>query len=542
MHVVGTDPRGQGFDSDNRWKTMSNQASTRRAVYYVFIFLLAALFALEWGPGSKGCNKTQRTVTVDPVATANGRPIPAKDFVQLYGQQVNMMRRQGLPPEFAKQLGMDKQIIEALVTNELLAQAAESRGVTVSDEELVDTLSKQPDFQREGSFDPELYKQIVRDYAGMTEVAYEKRERRRMASQRLLELVEQGAVVSDDEVKSRYAKEANWAKASFVSFTPAMYANKVPSAKPGEVEAWAAAHDQEISAWYEQNRISYFVPEKAKARQILIRVEREATDDKKNEARAKAEALRRDLVDSKKPFAEVASAASEDEVTREKGGDLGWVERMQLPGDFAEKLFALKPGEVTPVVESPLGFHVGILEEKKPSEQKSLDGVRLEIAGQLAAREKASRLARAEAERALEQVKKGAKLADLYPASDTPSQEMEFAAETKPRAKESGEFNASVEAIPQLGAAPDALKAVFARTSPGVLDGVQSVGDAVAVIVVDERHTASDEDFTARRGQLKVEALKAKQFEVRESFKKSLAQSGTVVKNEKVIATLLTEG
>lgn len=531
----------RGFDSYQLWWTMSQQATPRQIAYYSFIAVIAFLFAVQWGPGSKGCGAEKIDPSAEPIARVNGRPIPARQFAVRYSQQMDMMRRQGFPAELASQLGIDKQILDALVTDELLAQAAEKRGIVVSDAELMELLTKQPQFQREGVFSPERYRQYVSDYEGMTEVAFEARLRREMSSQRLLELVEQGAVVGDDEVKSRYLKEGNRARATFVSFSPTAYADKVKPLKDDELRVWAAAHDADIAKYYEENRLTYFVPDKVRARQVLIKVDASAPAEKKAEVKARAEALRAELAAGTKAFAEAARSASEDEATREKGGDLGWVERMQLPGPVAEKAFALDAGALTDVIESPAGFHIVSVEEKKPSEQRPVEAVRLEIASLLSARDRAGHLARAEAQRALEAVRAGGELTKLFPAAEAKAEPSGEASDTAgaPQARDSGDFNAGADSVPMLNGSAEVAKAVFARKEPGLLDGVQQAGDAFAVVVVTERKLPADDEFATKRAELRIEAIKAKQFELRESFRKSLAQTGEVVKNERLLAQLV---
>jgi peptidyl-prolyl cis-trans isomerase D len=513
---------------------MSNSVDSRRVISYVFIFALALLFALEWGPGSRGCDRAGRIQTVTAVATVNGTDIPLRDFQRAYGAQLDGLRRQGVPTELARQFGMHKQVLDQLVNGELLAQAAESRGVAASDADLLALLKKQPEFQKDGQFDFERYQEIIRNYEGTTEVAYEAKLRRQLSAQRMLELVESSVMVSDDEVKAKYQKEGDTAKATFVRFAPTMFADKVGAPKKAEVEAWVKAHEADIAAAYAQNKASYFVPEKVKARQILLRVERDATPEKKAEIKLRAENLRKELVDSKKPFAELATQYTEDPEGKKNGGDLGLVERLALPQAFADVLFALKAGEITAVVESPLGFHVGLVEDKKASEQKPLEAVHAELASQLFTREKAKELARVEAQKAWEEVKKGKKLSDLFPASTEGSAGgFNFQAETKPQAKETGEFNSSADAIPQLGASPEAHKAIFGTKEPGLVEQLVTVGDAV--VVIDERKSPSDADFATQKAQLQLEAVKGKQFEAREAFMKALRQVGSVVTNDKAV-------
>jgi peptidyl-prolyl cis-trans isomerase D len=158
----------------------------------------------------------------------------------------------------------------------------------------------------------------------------------------------------------------------------------------------------------------------------------------------------------------------------------------------------------------------------------------------LLAREKAKALATAAATKALAEAKSGKKLAELFPPDAEKTNQ--FALETKPEAKETGEFNSTVETIPQLGLAPEASKAIFARTEPGVVDQLVTVGDAVAVVQVDERKLTSEADFEKQKTQLRIEAIKGKQYETREAFLKALKQQGTVVTNQKALDKVVGEG
>ena len=169
--------------------------------------------------------------------------------------------------------------------------------------------------------------------------------------------------------------------------------------------------------------------------------------------------------------------------------------------------------------------------------------MRKEIAAQLFVKEKAKALAKADAVKALADVKAGKKLNDLFPAakSETGSNPFAFAAETKPEAKATGAFNSASEEIPQLGKEPALKKMIFDMKAAGNIDQVLTVGDTVVVAVVDERKSPSDPDFETQKTQLKTEAVKGKQFEVREGFLKSLKQVGTVVTNDSAIDKIISD-
>ena len=515
---------------------MANSVDSKRLFSYVFIFVLAVLFAIQWGPGSKGCSADKNAKPDgDLAATVNGIGIPVKDFSQAYANELSNFRAQGMTADLARQFGLPRQVIDKLVTFELLAQAAEARGISASDDEVFEQLQKNPSFQKDGKFDHEQYKQVLRDYARQSDVTFEAETRRRLAAAKMLDLVESGAVVSDDEVKARYLKDGNKAKATFVRFSAPMFASKVAPPKEAELTAWVKAHDKDIANYYAANKLSYEQPERVRVRQIVIRATKEDGPDKRAEARQKIEGLKKELV-AGKDFAQLATQFSEDVETKEKGGDLGLVERLSLPPSLATAVFNLKAGDVSEPIETPLGWHLAKVEEKKPPETRTLEMVKSEIAAQLWTREKARALGKAEADKALAALKAGKSLASLYPPSNEEGKgAARFNAEVKSEAIDTGDFNTTALSIPQLGTSPEAMKAITEATAPGPLAQVYEVGDGFAVINCDARSRPTDGEFETQKQQMKIEAIKGKQFELREAFMKSLKQTGSVVVNDRVI-------
>ncbi|MDB4884694.1 MAG: PpiC-type peptidyl-prolyl cis-trans isomerase [Gemmatimonadetes bacterium] len=91
------------------------------------------------------------------------------------------------------------------------------------------------------------------------------------------------------------------------------------------------------------------------ARHILLLVPQDATPAAKEAIRRKAEALRAAVTPAN--FADVARKNSEDN-TKDRGGDLGVFPRGAMVKPFADAVAALKPGEISPVIETQFGFHI----------------------------------------------------------------------------------------------------------------------------------------------------------------------------------------
>jgi parvulin-like peptidyl-prolyl isomerase len=110
-----------------------------------------------------------------------------------------------------------------------------------------------------------------------------------------------------------------------------------------------------------------------RARHILIRADADATPAQRDSARQKAEALRQRAV-AGEDFAKLARENSADGSAAE-GGDLGFFGRGRMVPAFEQAAFALQPGQISPVVETPFGYHVIKLEERRtrpfPTEQRA---------------------------------------------------------------------------------------------------------------------------------------------------------------------------
>jgi parvulin-like peptidyl-prolyl isomerase len=105
------------------------------------------------------------------------------------------------------------------------------------------------------------------------------------------------------------------------------------------------------------------------ARHILVRIDRTPTEEAIEKANAEAKQEAEEVkarLEAGEDFAEVAKEVSDDPLTAENGGDLGWVFRGERGDAFDEVAFSLQPGEIGGPVELPEGYAIILVEEKDP--------------------------------------------------------------------------------------------------------------------------------------------------------------------------------
>lgn len=130
---------------------------------------------------------------------------------------------------------------------------------------------------------------------------------------------------------------------------------------------------EEASRFYADNPERFVVPEQLHLYAITFGVDPGAPAQKWTEAKTRAEDTLRQ-VRSGAPFEEMARKYSTDK-TRERGGDMGLVHRGSLMDEFELAVRGLKPGEVTPVVQTLYGYHIVRVASIRPPEKKSFQEV-----------------------------------------------------------------------------------------------------------------------------------------------------------------------
>jgi peptidyl-prolyl cis-trans isomerase D len=223
------------------------------------------------------------------------------------------------------------------------------------------------------------------------------------------------------------------------------------------VDALLAKDAARVRAAYDERKAEFDQPEQVRARHVLIRVAPgEGAEAAAAEAAARAKAEKAAArVRGGEAFEKVAAELSEDPGSKDRGGDLGSFPRGRMVPAFEEAAFSLAPGTVSDPVQSSYGFHVIRVDEKKPAKLVPFDEAQRAVARDLLADEKAAAAATELADKLLAAVKEGRPLVDA-------ARERSLAIERPEPVRRRADG-----AVPGLGAAPDALTALFALPDEG---------------------------------------------------------------------------
>ena len=375
------------------------------------------------------------------IAQVNGEEITHTELERDYYRMLQTYRQLAggrLSPADIEALNLRGQLLEELIDQRLLLQAARGLGLRVTDEELAEGITGNPAFHVGGRFDKDVYERTLRGQ-GLTPGEFEARQREALVIGKLRDLVQHSIPVTAAEVEERYRLDNEEIALGFVRFRTDDFLGEVTLEdeeireyydrngpllrEPLKVRAAYVAYsvdrfaadvrvsDEDVQAYYDVYRDRRFRrPEGVKFSQIFFPAPaQETTPEAQEEARKRLEEVRKQAEDGA-DFAELAKRHSQDE-SAAQGGDMGFVGRGQLTPPLDTALFALAENEVSGVVESALGLHLLKAVEKREAGFVELAEVRGEIVETLERERGGARAARA-AEEDRERVLDGATLAD----------------------------------------------------------------------------------------------------------------------------------
>lgn len=252
------------------------------------------------------------------VATVDGKPITEYQLEQFIEERIHVLPAQAQPSR--------KEALEAMITDRLVEREIEDQEIQVRDED-IDRYIQRILGENEIT-EAQLERAIAQQ--GLSLEDYRKRVRSEVQKMQLL----------NREIRSR------------VNVTP-----------------------EEVKRQYESIKDEkYRKPAKVHLRQILLRLDPNASESVVETVMSRAAEVRRRIVEDDEPFAEVAKEVSEGP-TASDGGDLGDTRPEQLLTKLQDTIENLDEGEVSEPVRTELGVHLVLLEKQLPVAYTPLEEV-----------------------------------------------------------------------------------------------------------------------------------------------------------------------
>jgi len=354
-----------------------------KRVIQIFLGLIALTFA-TWGIESYTRMRGGR----DTVATVNGLEISAREFDDEFRRRNDQLRQAlgaNFDPSQFDTPEMRRGLLESLVSQRLVASAAYSAHLTVTDEALLDAIHSIGAFKGpDGNFSKSAYETVLRQQnPPMSPAQFESRLRYDLSLAQLTRAVGEAAIPSRTVAERLGVLEAQGREISEFRIHAEQFL------------AQAKVDDAKIKAFYEANQAQFQTPERVRAEYVVLSAQAIADQEQvkpeevraqwesaygpklreKEAARKKAEEIDAAVRKNPASFAEVAKKESQDPGSKDAGGDLGFAPRGSFVKPYEDALYRLKEGQISDVVESEFGFHIiqltGVRKQDGKEERRS---------------------------------------------------------------------------------------------------------------------------------------------------------------------------
>lgn len=317
-------------------------------------------------------------------ASVNGVDVTQAELDRLVERQRQQVMAQMGPGADASLLDTKRirqEVLDGLISRELLVQAAADQGYLVSDATVNKLIHEVPSFQEDGKFSKRLYEQALRQI-GENPATYPVRAKQELSYSMLVAAIGQSGLVTGPELE-RLTALNNQQRDLHFAVVPAARFLAGLTVGADEIKTYYGAHpdrftrpetvtleyitltrdaflasavptEEELRARYDERARTTSSNEQRRAQHILISVDAKTRD---------ADALKK-IQDIEKrarageDFGKLAKEFSQDTGSVASGGDLGLAGRGMFDPAFEKALFSLKQGEISAPVKSQYGYHL----------------------------------------------------------------------------------------------------------------------------------------------------------------------------------------
>ena len=306
------------------------------------------LMVFQWGMDITG----QGGLTIGEIGSVNGRPVMYDKYNNTYSSLLNQIQVSQEDPITSQQIrDIEDAAWDEVVTQLLIEQELERRGILVTDEELLTAarFSPPPAYQNEplfltdGFFDIQKYQAFLASPTidDVTLFQLEAYYRDVIPRSKLMRQVSSDIYFTDAAVWDEYRNRNEMISVRYLALNPAQRV----------ADSDVAVTAQEVEEYYDDHEEEFALPAQATVRAVII--DKAPTPEDTLAMGELAAELRQEIMDG---------ADFEDVLGRPGvgtgSGDLGWFTRGLMPESFSDVAFAATVGEITEPVRTPFGYHL----------------------------------------------------------------------------------------------------------------------------------------------------------------------------------------
>jgi peptidyl-prolyl cis-trans isomerase D len=395
-----------------RFMRRSDKIKKYLLIFFLGVVSLGMVITLvPWSPADAERND------ITYLAQIGGHKITAQELEDAIRNQMRNSQY-GYNPTIAAL--MAPQFLDQMIQHASILAQAKKMGIIASPAEIRKAALAIPILAQTGALESE---QKFEQATGMTMSQFESQISDSIVYQKMQDIVSDGVQVTPDEVRAEFAKRNTKARIQYVLFDPSQYVKsvkitpealdayfkknaaryKLPEARRVRYVLIDADHlrsqvkvtDDDLKAYYQTHLSDYRIQDRAHVQRILFKTTGKTPAEIAAVEKTATTVL--DQIKAGKDFGEMAKQYSDD-ASAQQGGDIGWIGREQTEKDFEKTAFSLKPGEVSQLVRTSIGFdiikvvdrqmaHLQSFEEVKDGIRQTMEKQKLDEAQQTASDE-----------------------------------------------------------------------------------------------------------------------------------------------------------
>jgi len=324
-------------------RILRNKKTAKKVWIFLAIIIIPAF--TMWGFGSSSRSKEENM----PAGKIFGKNVSGLEFKKalIAVRTAAIMQFGDNFPKVQKYLNLESQAWDRLI----LLQEAKKRKLSVTDQDVINTIQKAPYFQRKSVFDNKTYVDTLRYVFELQPRAFEEQMRQNLILAKLYKQVTDGIKIDDNQIRQEWLKTNEELSIEYIASLFAEFAKKI---KPD---------DKTILAYYEKSKDIFKEPLSLNLEYVLTE---SATETKKIP----------DLINKKYDLDKISK---ELKLTKKETGlfqQFNPPPALKIPQETLDLLLNSKEGLPAPMVKVDKTYYIYALKEKKPGRIPELSEVK----------------------------------------------------------------------------------------------------------------------------------------------------------------------